>query len=54
MMLTFFTTAEPFRGHSAIIQRNALQAGSFRASEIRFRAPALVFAYVNSDIIVPQ
>jgi hypothetical protein len=25
-MLTFFTTAKPFRGHSAIIQRNALQS----------------------------
>ncbi|HET8925306.1 MAG TPA: hypothetical protein VFN26_20150 [Candidatus Acidoferrum sp.] len=25
-MLTFFTTAKPFRGHAAIIQRNALQS----------------------------
>lgn len=25
-MLTFFTTAKPFRGHSAVIQRNALQS----------------------------
>ena len=25
-MLTFFTTAKPFRGHSAIIQRNALES----------------------------
>ncbi len=25
-MLTFFTTAKPFRGHDAIIQRNALQS----------------------------
>jgi len=25
-VLTFFTTAKPFRGHSAIIQRNALQS----------------------------
>lgn len=25
-MLTFFTTAKPFRGHSAIIQRNALKS----------------------------
>lgn len=25
-MLTFFTTAKPFQGHSAIIQRNALQS----------------------------
>lgn len=25
-MITFFTTAKPFRGHSAIIQRNALQS----------------------------
>ena len=25
-MITFFTTAKPFRGHSAIIQRNALKS----------------------------
>jgi hypothetical protein len=25
-MLTFFTTAKPFRGHSAVIQRNALKS----------------------------
>jgi len=25
-MLTFFTTAKPFRGHSGIIQRNALKS----------------------------
>ena len=25
-MITFFTTAKPFRGHSAVIQRNALQS----------------------------
>ena len=25
-MLTFFTTAKPFRGHNAIIQRNALKS----------------------------
>jgi len=25
-MLTIFTTAKPFRGHSGIIQRNALQS----------------------------
>jgi len=25
-MITFFTTAKPFRGHSAIVQRNALQS----------------------------
>jgi len=25
-MLTFFTTAKPFRGHTAVIQRNALQS----------------------------
>ena len=25
-MLTFFTTAKPFQGHSAIIQRNALRS----------------------------
>ena len=25
-MLTFFTTAKPFRGHEGIIQRNALQS----------------------------
>ena len=25
-MLTFFTTAKPFKGHSAIIQRNALKS----------------------------
>jgi hypothetical protein len=25
-MITFFTTAKPFRGHEAIIQRNALQS----------------------------
>jgi|SRR5215467_9264930 len=25
-MITFFTTAKPFKGHSAIIQRNALQS----------------------------
>jgi hypothetical protein len=28
-MLTFFTTAKPFRGHSAIIQRNALKSWKF-------------------------
>src|SRR5215470_2619460 len=26
-MLTFFTTAKPFNGHSGIIQRNALASG---------------------------
>jgi hypothetical protein len=25
-MLTFFTTAKPFRGHSGVIQRNALKS----------------------------
>jgi hypothetical protein len=25
-MLTFFTTAKPFRGHHGIIQRNALKS----------------------------
>ena len=25
-MLTFFTTAKPFRGHDAVIQRNALKS----------------------------
>ena len=25
-MLTFFTTGKPFRGHSGIIQRNALRS----------------------------
>ncbi len=25
-MITFFTTAKPFHGHSAVIQRNALQS----------------------------
>ena len=25
-MLTFFTTAKPFKGHSGIIQRNALKS----------------------------
>ena len=25
-MLTLFTTAKPFKGHSAIIQRNALKS----------------------------
>src|SRR6266567_7426313 len=26
LMITFFTTAKPFRGHDGIIQRNALQS----------------------------
>lgn len=28
-MLTFFTTAKPFHGHSAVIQRNALESWRF-------------------------
>jgi hypothetical protein len=33
-MLTFFTTAKPFRGHSAIIQRNALQSWKLLHPEV--------------------
>jgi len=33
-MLTFFTTAKPFQGHSAIIQRNALQSWKLLHSDV--------------------
>ena len=34
-MLTFFTTAKPFRGHSGIIQRNALKSWSLLHPDVQ-------------------
>jgi hypothetical protein len=33
-MLTFFTTAKPFRGHSETIQRNALKSWTLLGADV--------------------